>query len=134
MDDDRLVAFRDALLAPRAVPVPGTDQFQFTVTAGMRAGVEDLDRRAPGWGDNDDARAVYTLAFEAGWLEAHRRLKIVLGFPEARGRGVEASLLAMDPALAFDEIAVRLRAAAVIPVVAGNDPSRNVVPFRRPAT
>lgn len=130
MDGDRLSDLRDALLCQRAVPVPGSDGvMQFNVTAAMRLGADDLEDRLPAWRENDDARNVYILAFEAGWLAAHRRLSIVLGFPEARGREAAAALLALEPALAFDEIAARLRAAATTPA---GDGTGNVVPFRRP--
>lgn len=129
MDGDRLVALRDALLYQRAVPAPGSDgMMQFTVTATMQAGADDLEDRLPDWRESPDARIVYICAFDAGWQVAHWRVKIALGLPEARGHEAAAALLALEGRLTFDEIAVRLRAAATTP--AGGE-TGTVVPFRR---
>lgn len=102
-----------------------------TFSAAFMEGCQRLRDQFPKWANVDGAATAYGHAYEDGWIQAHHRITIALGLPEARGREREAIALAAEPALTFDEVAARLRAAAPrSESVAGTD---NVVAFRRPA-
>ena len=110
MADRTLNDLADALLVDRFQS--GTEPGHVKFSPVTSLGIEEFICHVPAWSEDATAAIVYAVAFEDGWLDLHRRIAIVLGLPEARGREREAIQLAIEPTVSISDFAVRLRAAA----------------------